>query len=555
MSDYLSIDSSRSSPLPSPSPSILNQSDLGVQSMSSSPLLAEIERTSPKKFLETKGRFENRRKAEYELSLTAEFVKRGGSPDIKEKLKALTMEQLKSFESALNHDFPVKKLYQNPILAIQSFERAKSYLPTFIALMGHQVPLSTLKEITKELALSAFNPTIDCNELYQTLDRFLQQALDIQNRRPEVLLMIDRATSQDVQDFCATLNEVVALAGPLDPTFLMGAVQDIRDRTVMISDHALEEAIEGSAGGATHLGRTAQHLTARIPNAPWGLCEEQHPAKLVANAAGIVDFDRHPLEIEIPISEPETLETRTIRMTLPLRGRMPQEQASELLEQLGTEARQGMDEQSSETAAALRQAKTDMAKAVYDFNGTVTRPRGQFALEHPYFAEFLAHPLSVQHACRAASLGHVFALSDEGLSLLPRETREYVPVAIHQFLPRDLEALRTVVLAGAGRLEITHPKLSATNQFDIPTTCPITISTHREVRNGAPYLNLIINIDGVERQTSYPLYPGAVYRPGATEEISFQEKLEELASSQLIERDFLLAKAKHLHLKVIPHIL
>ena len=245
---------------------------------------------------------------------------------------------------------------------------------------------------------------------------------------------------------------------------------------------------------------------------------------------------------DIYITDPFSMETRSVRVPLPVNGRMTVGEARSQLQllievvhnpkrfddtyaqlRLPSEKKEELREKFTEFD---RTVGIELGRALSDFNTTPQRARESSVRENPTIAAFIANP-SAQTALEAAKTKNLFLLEDGTLSLLPGKVGES---------HRDMGTLSPTELRDATQLLLKGSHNSIPLQS--PKGATLQLKTHRENIDGKlPYLIMetSITVEGktVTRKSYYSLTGKTV-----------KSLKQEIIDSKLFERDLLLAKAE-----------
>ncbi|MCP5469795.1 MAG: hypothetical protein H7A36_04745 [Chlamydiales bacterium] len=356
-------------------------------------------------------------------------------------------------------------------------------------------------------------------------DAILDRAEALQRERPRIYSAAE-----------AGLGVMIALAtvhmGSDPRPGLSQALNSIDDTTACSNTQILQEAIiacDRSLGG-----RPDESLYPQRNNTQFCLLREQHPPIRLDGMADATLVQTTGLMVEILVTHPDTLETRTIHLLLPLNGQMSVGQLKQRLRDLNEylhgrgpfeQAHPGYDlleafVQFEETAT------TELSRAFADFNNIGEWRAGTFARQKTATARFLAERTGA-NAVDAACEGSIYPLPLRRLSLLPPEALE-----------------RHEMIAMLSAIEIPNLMISFIRGEAFPINIEMPggaaqLTFHQNIVNSRLELRTTITRGkvSVTRKTTYPLVEAAEGQSAA------ETTRQRVVDLSLFERDVLLAKA------------
>lgn len=371
----------------------------------------------------------------------------------------------------------------------------------------------------------------------KTMSDFLNESKNIQSERPVFYTHAEKLellTLFDDIGFTILKHEV-----PL----IRHVYTEIYDMTVDRNSQGIQENLARYYSLATG-ARPNPELKKRYADSPLSLSLEKHvPIQMLKDSDEVIDFNG---AIDLYLTNEKTMETRSLYLPLPFKGKMTHTQARRSLELL-REAINGPKafDESYEKLKFDPQLKEEMQKTflewasyanqefwklTLDFNPTPTRPVMSYALETPAAQEALRHPLDPAKAIEVAKAKNIY-LVDGRMSLLPKPLAANHP-QIAQIAPSELR--ESVQLLKGAKTQPIALRLTSTR------TAAVTLDVQLTDYRKTPAIQLNITFrEGSEvhtRTTTYLLEDNQ----------NMRDRLNEVVASGLFERDLLLAKAEFL---------
>ena len=482
-------------------------------------------------------------------------------------LSECKLEDLPLFESLLidpkGVDFVMTHLTAEPKPYLRN---AFATLPLVTRLIGRLRPEDQRTYLKVWIQNANDLTTKDFKNFLGQYTAHLIYAESLQNRRPEVfdqdsterqkliegynkLLHSEFAKqAQDLAPFESVLRDVTVIE---NRQILMAGIASIYLGATYKEDSLIPNLVQRSqgVGGAPPFSLLNQiGITSSLPAGP--------PETLMENFQPFT---------EVYVTDPFSMETRRVRLPLPIQGRMTIGEARKQLEILKEVVNdpQRFDKACEkvgivEGKGALRQPFVEfseqvgvaLGQALGDFNSTPTRPKGTMANTQPENAAVIAHPQSQGYAIESAKKHNLFRLQDGTLSLIPSGPGEKHR-GIGTLSPTELSQATAVLLGKKTEgVQIDMPA-AATDDTRL-TSAQLFLNIAEETIEGKPFLvaETTISLDGkTSKRTTYY----EVQRIQGKLE-SGQDVKTRIISSGLWERDLLLAKATFLEEHLIRNL-
>lgn len=472
-------------------------------------------------------------------------------------LSNCSLEELPFYESLLTSADGIQFCMQHALPPRPLLDAAFKTLPRVQRLIGRLLPeqqrtyLQAWILSSEELKLDDFKPF---------LDRFtahIGYAENLQSQRPKTF-------DQDSKERNYLLNDSMDIMEKWRQQYDRIKLFDmaLRDTTVVDNRQILQYSVETIYSSITpgQILRAVPNLEERTTtgkiDAPYGLLNQVGVSTTLPKGDDnqlIHNF--HPA-VEAYLTDPYTMETRCVRLALPIKETITIGEARKQLQLLrnfiGTS--HGFDEQyqkselpAEQKAGLLQQFKVfdrklgvEFGRALGDFNSTPTRPRETSARKLPANAAAINAPRSQARAIESAKLRNLFLLQDGTLSLIPSEPGEN---------HRNIGTLSREEVAGAvsalkkksdkAVLYIPDP---ANPQAIKPATLSFKASVQELVETPYLIVEATITVDG--KTTSHTTYYACKPHPQTKIRESAEEVMDRITTSRLFERDLLIAKAK-----------
>ena len=269
--------------------------------------------------------------------------------------------------------------------------------------------------------------------------------------------------------------------------------------------------------------------------------------------------------MEVYVTDPFSMETRRVRMPLPIGGRITVGEARKQLEILKLVVKdpnlfdeacknagivEGKEDLRQPFIEFSQQLDVAFGQALGDFNSTPTRPRGTTANTQPENAAVIAHPQSQGYAIESAKKHNLFRLQDGTLSLIPSGPGENHR-GIGTLSQIELNQTTDVLLGKqTGGVQIQVPA-EATDDAAL-TSAPLSLNIVEETIEEKPFLvaETTISLDGkTTKRTTYYAFRKIQGKFESSEDVK-----KRIINSGLWERDLLLAKATFLEEHLIKNI-
>ncbi len=470
-------------------------------------------------------------------------------------LSKCNVENLPLFESLLTDpagiQFSMQHLTTKPIpYLINAF----ATLPLVTRLIGRLGPedqrnyLQVWIQNAQELTPNLFK------QLVGGFTAHLKYAEGLQNCRPEVF----------DQDASKTIRLKTGFEDLLsNPKLAMQAQRlapfdsVLRDVTVIENRQILMAGIASLYLGATYKGdSTVPELVPRSI----GVGGKSPSFSLLNQVGAPLSFPEGPpwtilenfqAHVEIYVTDPFSMETRRVRMPLPISGRITIGELKKQLEilkkvvndpaQIGKRA---MPESFIEFSQQLGVA---FGQALGDFNSTPNRPKGTTANAQPENAAAIAHPNSRGYAVQSASLHNLFRLQDGTLSLIPSGPGEQHKKVGSLSKSELKQATGALLGRPSSPVPMSVPE-GVTDDAPLKTA-QLSLEISEETIEESPFLlvKTTISLDG--KTTTSPFYYPVAKKGGQIESIDAVK--QRIVQSGLFERDLLLAKATFIEQHVV----
>lgn len=424
-------------------------------------------------------------------------------------------------------------LMQMQLVDLPNYERLIVGSPTVFQLLGNRFTPQEQETYLKEwIKLSNTLKNKDFKNLLSTFENFLNEAKKFQQERPKIYSVTEIALP--VEALLSGENNILTYGAELpnlarSSTFLTQTIEQVLETTI-ITNPIIHENIRSFLYPPSFDNRTISSLKTRF-NYDFCLSREFHPDfTLPADSDEEIDFHAFT---NLALTNEKTMETRTMHLELPISGKMTKTEArkrlyvlEKVLEGKGkfdeAFAQSGLPETEKESLRKTffeweEKAVQEFGEMNADFNPTDSRPVFAFAREKS----------EGKDSIEIATMRNIFRLQDGSLSLLPPEKADPIIGQISKDeLRKALKEPISVSLPVQEAEKITQKdgKLSVSYKEDKIEEKPV-IWIETTITRGE---------DAVTRKTLYIL----------NEQQSATEKLEEITSSGLLERDLLLAKAE-----------
>lgn len=387
-------------------------------------------------------------------------------------------------------------LKKNP----EGVRRALATYPQCVHLMGSRLASGDRVAFQNQWIRAANE--MEAEEFNQALDQFeqlLREAQRIQAQRPKVYSDQEQANLLLLSSQCQGLFDQYPL--------LKQMAREIKNGTTP-TEHPISSNIKLLHADSEQM-RGSSALQRLDTGNSLSLSREINPK----------GFER---STNFYITNEKTLETRCIRLPLPIQDEEMLPHLEKAVENPGYIDKMELPQQTKEKFKAFsRQLNEEMGRCVFDFN---TTPPFRFAKED--MAQAIKNPRSMPLLIQAAKKGSLFLLKDGSLSLLPQECANPL---VGQIDKRELQEISQAVLKNEST-RLSLPNKNGEIGF---------ASSKIEVR-GEKFLRLETKIvQGEKEHTRISLY-----RLG---EKTVEEKRKELAGSRRLQRDVLLAKSEFMH--------
>jgi hypothetical protein len=378
----------------------------------------------------------------------------------------------------------------------------------------------------------------DFSKFETGLKTFVDKAREIQAERPTLYSAVD----QGMRAFQESLytEELVQVFTVLPQ--LAWAYAEILDMTIVTNTQTIHENLAMYTKPPSPSNRTLPNLEYRYSRRCTTSREKRVPFHLLQDGDNLIDASK--LHTDISITNDKTMETRCLKLPLPFQGQMTQTEARVLLQLLEKtiadptrfdkyyeQYKLNPDLQAERKIAFSKwvlNAEKEYGKCIFDFNATSKRPTMSYAQDTPEVQEALKNPQDQAAALKVATAKNLYRVKGQ-LSLLPPSLASHHQV-ISTLAPQSVSQATNLLhgtTQGSLLLPVT-PKVTAQVTFSkkeiqFGETKALEVQTTFQVRGNTS-----------SRTTVYLLKPKQ----------TVEEKIQEISSSSLFERDLLLAKAE-----------
>jgi hypothetical protein len=498
---------------------------------------------------------ENRFLAQVKKGNYSQEVSNSYESFFKPLLAKLSIEDLPFFESLLTTPEGIqlieKHLVNNPNRA--NLLAAFATLPRVAKLIGRLSPADQLKYLEAWMLYGEeLVDSVKFKKLAKNFEAHIAYAEHLQSLRPQIF---EKESKEAVKLF-SYFGECTSI--PVDGAALLKSFHvGIQDTSIIYNLQIVQNSIAAFYTGPTSTGgvRTIPIVEGRIQDFDSSIYNQiEIPFTLKDRPDDeVIDFKA---TTNVYLTDPFTMETRTVRVELPISGKMKVGDAKKQLELLQhvVGVPQNFDDVFEYLNLPLEQKETLRNKFLpfskriatifqrnlQDFNSTPTRPRESTSRSDPTNVNAIQNPDDPFYSLEAAKLRNLFLLDDKRLSLIPSG-----PGELHKqigTLSDDEYANASKILLG--KLTATPLVVPELDQNDVVTFKDATLSIHVKEEpvqttsgfRSFPTVEFVITKDGQTTKRK-------VYYDYSREGQTLEELKQEIIDSRLFERDLLLAKS------------
>jgi|GEM_PF-3442829 len=469
-------------------------------------------------------------------------------------LSKLSTEDLPFFESLLTTPEGIqlleKHLVNNPNRA--NLSAAFATLPHVAKLIGRLSPADQLKYLEAWILYGEELGTVEFKELAKNFEAHITYAEHLQNLRPKVFEKESEEAVKLFGYFYACTEIAPDIAKRLLP-FHLG----IQDTSAIYNLQIVQNSIAALYAGPTSVAgvRTIPVVEGRLQDFDSSIYNQiAIPFTLKDRPDDeVINFNA---STEVYLTDPFTMETRAVRVALPISGKMTVKEAKKQLKLLQhvvgvPEAFDGVFEdvdlplEQKETLrnkflAFSKRIATIFQRNLQDFNSTPTRPRESTVRSDPTNVNAIRDPDSSFFALQSAKQRNLFLLNDKTLSLIPSG-----PGEIHKQIGTlsDDEYINAskILLGTLTSTPLVMPELDENEDVEFKdATLSIHVSEEKlQTSKGLrpyPTVEYVITRDGQTTKRK-------VYYDYSQEGQTLEGLKQEIINSQLFKRDLLLAKS------------